>query len=111
MSFSHPPSVKTELHIARSRCLSPCCRDVLRDVGSRDQDLRQRNRVIREEKDGQDAFHVRISVNNTPDVDYQTDCELGSVVAWCCFPGEKNDSGDDLFALGRCKGFYGEISL
>lgn len=53
---------------------------MLADVGRRDENLGERNRVVREEEKAEQVFSVGILVDDTSDIDDETNGKLGDVV-------------------------------
>lgn len=73
-------TVQAELHVRRTRRLRSGCGDVLADVRRRDENLGERNRVVRKEEKAEQVFSVRILVDDTSDVNDETNGKLGDVV-------------------------------
>lgn len=83
----------------------------MRYIRSRDQKLGQRNRIIRQEQERQEALDVGIGVDHFADVDDETNGEFGHIIAWCGLSGEENHARDDGLAFCGGHAFDGEVSL
>ena len=66
-------AVETELHVRRTGRLRSGGGDVLTDVRRGDEDLSERDGVVREEVEAEEVLGVRIVVDDTRDVDNQAD--------------------------------------
>ena len=74
-------AVQRELHVAGARRLLAGRRDLQRDVGGRDDRLRQRHAVVRHEDHREPPAHRRVGVDDRGDVVDQPDVQLGHDVA------------------------------
>jgi hypothetical protein len=107
---------------------------VLRDVRSRDDDLRKRNRVVREEEELKDIPNLLVGVDDLGDGHNETNDEFGGVIAGCglCLgrehmdsqhwpnnskqtsrltSGKDDDTRNDFFALGRSHLLEHEVAV
>ena len=76
-------AVERELHVAGPRSLLARRRDLHRQVGGRDDRLRQRDAVVGHERDRQLSAHGRVGVDDARDVVDEADVQLGHLVAGC----------------------------
>ncbi len=75
-------TVQADLHVQHAQRLSAGRRDVLADGGCWDEYLSKRHRVVGQEVELQVFLCVRVGVNDTRNVDNETDRLADGVSAW-----------------------------
>ena len=81
-------AIQAELHVRRARRLSAGRRDMLADVGGRDENLRERHGVVGQEVKLQVFLRVGIGVDDARDVDDEADRLGGGASAWFANSGQ-----------------------
>ena len=97
-------AVERHLHVAGAGGFHPGGRDLLRQVGGGHDDLSQRNVVVRQEHDLQQAAHGRVRIDDLRDVDGELDDQLGLGIARGRLAGEDLDPGREIDGRVRANG-------
>ena len=84
-------AVQSELHVAGAGGLHAGGRNLLRQIGRRDDVLREADIVVRQEHDLQPAAHLGVGVDDLGDVVGELDDQLGALVAGRGLAGEYLD--------------------
>ena len=74
-------AVERQLHVAGARGLHPGGRDLLRQIGGRDDHLGEADIVVRQERDLEQVAHRGVAVDHLGDVVGQLDDQLGGDIA------------------------------
>ena len=73
-------TIETELHVTGTASLCSSGTNVLRNVGSRNENLSERYGVVRKEVEGEKILGVRIAVDDAGDIDDEANGQLGNVI-------------------------------
>src|SRR5262252_4789829 len=74
-------AVESELHVARTGGFGPGCRDLFRELGGREDLLRERDTVVGEEYHPQQCSDVFIAVDPVPDRIDELDDQFGHEIS------------------------------
>jgi len=104
-------AVQTELHVRSARGLSSSSGYVLADVRSRNQHLRERDGVVREEVKTEKIFRVGVGIEDACSVDDKADSQFGNIIARGRLSGKEDDLGIDCLPLFWGHRFQREVSM
>lgn len=104
-------TVENELHVTCTTGLSTGSRDVLRDVGGRNNDLCLRDIVVRDEDNLESIANIRVVVDNITNLVDQVNDGLGHPVTRSSLSTEDGDAGSELLTLLWRHGLDGEVAV
>ncbi len=85
-------AIQRKLHITGAGRLRPCGRDLLREIGRRNNDLRQAHAVVRDEDHLQFVLYLRIVIDHIRNIVDQMNDVLGNVISRRRFTGKDIDA-------------------
>src|SRR5215472_2803515 len=91
-------AIESEFHVARSGGFGPGCRDLFRELGSREDPLRQRDAVVGEEHYPQQCPDILIAVDRVPNRIDELDDQFRHEISGCSLAGEDN-CARNMFAV------------
>ncbi len=92
-------AVHHELHVARAGCFLAGCRDLLRQVGGRADQLHSRHLVIGIEHEAQSAVHFRVRINHSGNVVDRLDDVLGHHVTGRSLAADDDRARHEVIAV------------